>query len=74
MVDRNTGKLLTGFGWVDYNRYSVVPLAHPEDRGPSWRVDNSAHVLYVANDFSVAFAEKAIAEAQIEYATYISSD
>lgn len=67
LVDKDTHKIIVGFADIDHQRYIVVPLSNTEEEYESWTANTLDYVLFVNNNFTLEFAEKAIAEAQIQY-------
>jgi len=67
ILDSQSGKVVGGYGWVDWKEYSIVPLGHQQDTQPTWNLDAKSKLLSVMNNFTPEYAEKAIAEAQIKY-------
>ena len=67
LLNSKTGKVVGGYGWVDWKKYNIVPLGHAEDAPTRWRGDTKNNLLYVRNSFTAESAEKVIAEAQIKY-------
>ena len=64
ILDSETGKVVGGYGWVNYRQYHIVPMYHQQDTLPSWQLEDN--LLLVMNSFTPEYTEQAIAEAQVK--------
>lgn len=68
LIDQSTGKVVDGYGYINGDRYRIVPMGHPEDKEPSWMGDTITKRLTVMNSFTPEYVQFAVAEAQMAYA------